>query len=181
MKRHRQTGRGFGFAALAIAALVAAGSLTGCAGYRLGPTNGMAPREKSVQVNAFVNRTLEPRFSDAVTLELRKVLEHDGTYQLATHDDGDVVISGEIIKFERLELSFSPTDVLTARDYRLQVTARVTARERSSGKTLIDQPVLGTTLVRIGNDISSAERQALPLIANDLARNVTSLLVDGAW
>jgi len=30
-------------------------------------------------------------------------------------------------------------------------------------------------------DLNSAERQAAPLIADDLARIVTALLVDGNW
>ena len=37
------------------------------------------------------------------------------------------------------------------------------------------------TLVRVGSDLTSAERQALPVLAEDLARNITSILVDGSW
>ena len=39
----------------------------------------------------------------------------------------------------------------------------------------------GRTTLRPGADFSSAERQAVPLLAEDLARNITSLLVDGSW
>ena len=39
----------------------------------------------------------------------------------------------------------------------------------------------GMTLVRVGPDLQSTERQALPLLATDLANNVTALLVDGSW
>ena len=53
--------------------------------------------------------------------------------------------------------------------------------DRTSGKVLFDQPVTGYTLVRVGSDLTSAERQALPLLAGDLAKRVTSLLVDGTW
>jgi hypothetical protein len=37
------------------------------------------------------------------------------------------------------------------------------------------------TLIRVGSDLTSAERQALPLLAADLARNITALLADGTW
>ncbi len=164
----------------AIAFLVAL-SGSGCGGYRLGPVNGQAAREKSVQVNPFVNQTLEPRLTDAVTQQLRKQLQRDGTYQLATHNDGDIVVSGSITRYNRQEVSFSSTDVLTVRDYRLELTSQVTARERSTGKVLLDQPVTGVTLIRVGNDLVSAERQALPLLAADLAKNVTELLAEGSW
>ncbi len=156
-------------------------TLTGCAGYQLGPTNGLIAREKSIQIVPFANQTLEPRLTDAVTSQLRKVLQHDGTYQLATHDDGDVVVSGIITRFQRHEMSFVPTDILTVRDYRLSLTAQVTARDRTSGKIILDQPVTGYTLIRVGSDLTSTERQSLPLLAADLAKNVTALLVDGSW
>ena len=155
--------------------------LTGCAGYKLGPTNGLAAGEKSIQIVPFANQTLEPRLTDAVTAQLRKVLQHDGTYRLASHDDGDVVVSGIITRFQRHEMSFVPTDILTVRDYRLTLTAQITARDRTSGKVILDQAVSGYTLIRVGSDLTSTERQSLPLLAADLAKNVTALLVDGAW
>ena len=152
----------------------------GC-GYRLGPTTGLGRLDKSVQVVAFSNQTLEPRLTDAVTSQLRKQIQHDGTFRLATQDDGDIVVSGTITRYQRGELSFNPGDTLTVRDFRLIMTARVTARERSSGKLLLDKPVSGYTIMRFTSDLPSAERQALPLLAGDLARNVTSILADGTW
>src|SRR5437867_11194976 len=53
--------------------------LCGCAGYRLGPVNGVAARERSVQVNPFINETHEPHLTDATTQQLRKALQQDGT------------------------------------------------------------------------------------------------------
>ena len=160
--------------------LVALGG-SGCAGYKLGPVNGLAAREKSVQVNPFDNQTLEPRLTDAVTSQLRKQLQRDGTYQLASHNDGDIVVSGSVTRYVRQEVSFSSSDILTVRDYRLELSAQVTARERSTGKVILDQVVTGTTLIRVTTDLTSTERQALPLLAADLAKNVTALLAEGAW
>jgi Lipopolysaccharide-assembly len=160
--------------------LVALGG-TGCAGYRLGPVNGLGAREKSVQVNPFENKTLEPRVGDAVTSQLRNELQRDGTYQLASHNDGDIVVSGSVNRYLRQEVSFSSSDILTVLDYRLELRAQVTARDRGSGKVILDQPVTGTTLIRVTTDLTSAERQALPLLAADLAKNVTALLAEGGW
>jgi len=163
---------------LGVAATLA---LCGCAGYRLGPVNGQAAGARSVQIHPFINKTIEPRLTDAVTDELRRELQRDGTYRLDTHDEGDIVISGVITRYHRLELAFNPADVLTVSDYRLTLTAQVTARERSTGKVLLDRPVTGYTLIRVGSDLTSSERQALPLLAGDLAKNVTALLVEGGW
>ena len=156
-------------------------ALCGCAGYRLGPTNGVAAGEKSVQINPFVNETLEPRLGDAATTALRHRLQHDGTYRLATHGSADIVVNGVLTRYNRHELSLLPNDVLTVRDYRITVTAQVTARDTATGKVLFDRTVTGYTLIRVGPDLISTERQALPLLAEDLAKNVTALLVDGSW
>jgi hypothetical protein len=167
------------FRLLLIFCVVAASS--GCAGYRLGPSNGLAAGGKSIQVVPFTNRTMEPRLSDAIMASLRKELQKDGTYRLATRDAGDIIVSGVITNYHRQELSFQPNDVLTARDYQVSLTAQVTARERSTGKVLLNRPVNGSTLIRVGSDLTSTERQALPLLADDLAKNLTALLVDGSW
>jgi hypothetical protein len=156
-------------------------ALSGCAGYRLGPTNGLAAGEKSVRINPFSNHTMEPRLGDAVTSALRRNIQRDGTYEVATRDTADIVVTGVLKRYERHELSFVPKDVLTVRDYRVSVTAQVTARDTISGKTILDQETTGYTLVRVGTDLTSSERQAAPLLADDLAEKITALLVDGSW
>ena len=153
----------------------------GCAGYRLGPTNGVTAREKSVQVSPFVNQTLQPRLTDTVTSQMRKELQRDGTYQLASAGDADILLSGTLTSYVRSEVTLAANDVLTVRDFRLTLTAHVVVRERSTGKEILNQPVTGYTLMRVGNDLPSAERQAMPLLADDLAKNITALLTDGKW
>src|SRR5881396_939360 len=151
--------------------------LGGCA-YRLGPTNGESAGTRSVQVHPFVNKTIEPRLVEAVSFALRKQLQQDGTYQLSTGAAADIIVTGTIVSFERHSLAFRPRDVVTPRDYRLTITAQVTARERATGKLLLNRNVSGYSDIRVGPDLVSAERQALPLVAADLARNTTALLVD---
>jgi hypothetical protein len=156
--------------------------LAGCAGYGVGPTNGESAGEKTVELKIFANQTLEPRLGDAFATALRREIQRDGTYQLSTHGAADIVVSGVLTRYDRRELSFAPKDVLTVTDYRINVTAKVTARNIDTGKVLLDQQeVTGYTLIRVGSDLTSSERQALPLLADDLAKNVTALLVDGSW
>lgn len=153
----------------------------GCAGYRLGPANGMAAGERSIQVSPFANLTLQPRLTDAVTAQLHKEVQRDGTFRLATQSDGDILLNGTLKRYQRTEVTFATQDILTVRDYRIVLTAQVTATERSTGKLLLNQEVSGYTLIRVGADLPSAERQAAPLLAADLARNITALLAEGKW
>ncbi len=162
-----------------IGAVLVLGS--GCTGYRLGSTADFPAGARSVKVAFFHNGTLEPRLVAALNHALRKQLQQDGTYRLSTREDADVVITGTILKFNRAPISFVAADVITARDYDVTLVAKVTATERATGKVLMNREVGGHTTLRIGTDLASAERQAVPLAATDLARNATSYLVDGNW
>jgi hypothetical protein len=153
----------------------------GCAGYRVGPTNGEIAGAKSVQVNLFRNETFEPRLTEAVGTALRRHLQQDGTYRLGTRGDADIVVDGVIVRYRRSGISFQPSDIITPRDFQITMAAKVTATQRSTGRVMLDKEVTGRTTIRLGADLASAERQAVPLLAEDLARNVTSLLVDGTW
>jgi hypothetical protein len=55
----------------------------------------------------------------------------------------------------------------------------VVAVNVNTGKTILSKDVFGRTYIRIGNDQSSAERQAIPILTDDLARNAVSFVVDG--
>jgi len=168
-----------------LGALVLGGSvaliLAGCAGYKLGPSNGLSAGAKSVQVNPFANKTLEPRLSEAVTYSLRKNLQRDGTFRLDTHGDGDIIVTGVVTHYSRHPLSFQPADIVSVRDYRLTMTVQITARERISGKLILDREVTGFTTLQQGNDLTSEERQVIPVLADNLAKNAVSYLADGSW
>ena len=164
------------FAVVTLAALVA-----GCAGYHLGPVNGTAAGEKTVEVLPFNNQTLQPRLGDAVTRALRERLQTDGTYRLVTHSPGDIVVSGVITRYNREGLSYLNNDVTTTENYRVDITAHVVARECATGKVLFDKNINGYTLINVGTDLADSERQSLPLLAQDLARKITELLTEGAW
>ena len=154
---------------------------SGCAGYRLGPTNGEVAGSKSIQIGLFQNQTFEPRLTEALGTALRRLVQQDGTYRLSTHGDADIVVTGVITKYQRIGISFDPTDVITPRDFQVLMLAKVNATERSTGRVLLDKEVGGRTTIRAGPDLTSAERQGVPVLAEDLARNITSALVDGTW
>jgi hypothetical protein len=156
-------------------------TLAGCAGYKLGPSNGIPAGSRSVQVNPFVNATMEPRLIEPLTEALRRRLQQDGTYRLDTQGDGDLIVTGTITGYDRSELSFQPNDILTVRDYNLRMFAKVTVTERGTGKVILERTVFGRTVIRVGADQSSAERQAIPVLAADLARNASSAITDGSW
>lgn len=165
---------------LQLIALCAVLFAAGCAGYRLGPVNGASTEDKSVEILPFNNQTLQPRLGDTVTQAVREQVQTDGTYHLSTAD-GDIVVSGVITVYSRSGLSFLSSDVLTANNYQVGMIAHVIIRERATGKVLMDKDIKGYTLVHVGSDLVSAERQAMPLLAEDFARKLTQMLTEGTW
>jgi hypothetical protein len=156
-------------------------TLCGCAGYRLGPTNPATTQGRTIQVRFFENKTFEPRLVEPVNRSLRRVLQQDGSLRLSTHGDADLVVTGVIVSYDRLPLAFQPQDVVAVKDYEIRIRAKVKVVERRTGKAVLDREVGGRTSIRVGSDLASAERQGIPLLAEDLAKNVTALLVEGAW
>src|ERR1019366_4102554 len=135
----------------------------GCAGYRVGPTNGEVSGAKSMRLDLFRNETFEPRLSEAVCTALRRDVQQDGTFRLSTQGEADIVVSGVITKYRRMGVSYDPLDVITPRDFQVTIVAKITATERSTGRVIIDKEVGGRTTIQIGPDLASAERQAVPL------------------
>jgi len=155
--------------------------LAGCAGYQLGPVGGAVASEKSIEILPFNNQTFEPRLGDAVTQALRERFQADATYHLATHGDGDIVVTGVISRYSPQGLSYLNNDVTTTENYRVGIIAHVIVRDRDTGKALLDKDVDGYTLIHVGTDLADSERQAAPLLAEDLARNIAELITEGAW
>jgi hypothetical protein len=160
---------------------LAAFFLTGCAGYHLGAVNGAVAGDKTIEVLPFNNQTLQPRFGDAVTQALRERLQVDDTYRLVTSSPGDVVVSGVIRAYEREGLGNLNKDAVTPQNYRIGATAHVVVRDRATGKLILERDIKGHTLVNLGLDFASSERQAAPLLAADLAQNIVAQITEGAW
>jgi hypothetical protein len=155
--------------------------VSSCAGYRLGPPSGLSARAKTVYVATFVNKTLEPRLSEAVTQALRKRLSQEGTFRLVTRGAADIVVSGTLTRYDRQAVAYEYRDVITARDFEATATAHVVAKPTTGGAPLVDCEVRGRATYRIGADQTTSERLALPALADDLARRVAGLLTDGVW
>ena len=151
----------------------------GCAGYRLGPVNGAVAGARSVQVKFFENETLEPRLIAAVNHSLRQQLQQDGTFRVES--EGDLVVSGVLKNFTRNGVNYKPDDILAVQDYSLQLTAQVTVTDRVTGKVMVERDIVGSSLVRVSTDFASGQRQAIPLIANQIALRATSVIADGEW
>lgn len=161
--------------------LLLGGLAGGCATYHLGPTNQQTAGARSVRVAFLHNTTYEPRLTEAVTQALRRHLQQDGTFRLETSDAADLEVEGTLIRYERRPMAFQRRDVVSVQEYELRLTARIVAVDRLNGRRVLDRALEGRTTIQVGADLPSVEQQALPLLADDLARRTTTALTEGGW
>ncbi len=90
-------------------------------------------------------------------------------------------VTGVIKSYHRKGLSYLKGENATTENYRVGVVAHVTVRDSVSDKLVLEKDVKGYTLVNVGSDLASADRQAQLLLAEDLAKNISELITEGAW
>ena len=151
----------------------------GCAGYRVGP---VAKRNfTSIAVPVFRNETLLPQLEAQVSNAIIKRLQQDGSLRIETEPRADVVLTGTIFRYERNALRTLRSDTGVPREFEIAITVRVEAKDRRTGETVLKSTeVVGKSDVFIGEDQQSAEEQVLPLVADDIGRQIARLLVE-SW
>jgi hypothetical protein len=117
--------------------------LAGCAGYKLGPTNGLPAGSRSVEVRSFVNKTKRTAHHRVPGQFHAQTIQQDGSFRLETSGRGDILVTGEIIRFNRSGLSYQTNDVLTPQEYTLALVAHVVAINVNTGKTNLNKEVSG--------------------------------------
>jgi hypothetical protein len=151
--------------------------LFGCAGYHVGPVSKR--NFKSIAVPMFRNTTLRPQLEAQISNAIIQRLQQDGSLRIENEPRADVVLKGTIIKYFREALRSLRTDTGVPREYEISITVRVEATDRRTGETVLKPTeVIGKSDVFIGENQASAEEQVLPLIADDIAKRVTGLLVE---
>ena len=156
-------------------------SLGGCAGYHIGPVQPYYLRSvHSIAVPTFENKTLVPRIAVLVTDSVIKQFQQDGTYRIAGDDQADAILKGEITRINRVPARSVRGNVLATTEFNLALRVRYSLVERKTGKVLAAPvEVIGTTSFFVGPDITSDERQAFPLAAEELATRLVSQLSEG--
>ena len=152
---------------------------SGCAGYKLGSVKPAYLRGiQSIAVPTFTNRTLTPRIEALVAGTVVKQFQQDGTYRITTEEQADGILQGEIISVSRSPARSVRGNVLSTTEFMLTVRASYTLVDKA-GKTLGAGQAGGGTSFFVSSDVSTDERQALPLAAEELARQLVSQLSEG--
>ncbi|MFL6529324.1 MAG: LPS assembly lipoprotein LptE [Chthoniobacterales bacterium] len=163
----------------AVAALALATALSGCAGYRLGDVkpNTLKGVHK-IAVNTFHNNTYLPRVESLVTNTVIKQIQQDGTYQITSAADADAILDGTITAVARNPARSLRGNVLATTEFNLAITVGWSLHPKT-GAPLAAGSISGGTSFFVGSDVTTDERQAIPLAAEDLAVRLVSQISEG--
>ena len=163
------------FAAAAVCLLFA-----GCLGYHIGPVKPNYLRDiHTLAVPVLDNRTLLPRIEVLVTDAIIKQFQQDGTYRIVEGDQADATLKGEITAITRTPARSLRGNVLATTEFSLVMHVRYRLLARNGTALIPPTEVIGTTTFFVGTDVTTDERQALPLAAEELADHLVTQLSEG--
>jgi hypothetical protein len=163
----------------AFSALLLAFLFEGCAGYTLGPAKpAYLAQVHSIAVPTFGNITLSPRIEVLVTSTVIKQFQQDGTFRIANEDQADAILKAEIVAVGRSPARSVRGNVLSTTEFNLSLIVKYSLIGHD-GKVLTTAGASGNTSFFVGSDVSTDERQAMPLAAEELAKQLVSQLSEG--
>jgi len=149
--------------------------LSGCA-YKLGTVHD--PGYKRMFVENFRSDVDEPGLENLVSTTIVKQIQNDGTVQVTSLEDADVVLRGRIVEFKMTPVTYSRSNELTPTEATMSITASYTITRKGETSPLYKGRITGNTSLFIGNDLQSDKRQGVPLAAEDLGRQIISQIAD---
>lgn len=154
--------------------------LAGCAGYHVGPVQPTYMKGyHTIAVPSFHNDTLTPRLEVMMADAVIRQLQQDGTYEVGSESNSDLILQGSVTSIERSPLRALRGNVLATTEFQLDLKVSFTLTDRRTGKLVKQRAVIGTTTFFVGGDVQQDEQQALPLAAEKAAVQMVSYLSEG--
>jgi len=155
-------------------------ALGGCLGYHIGPVKPYYLRDvHAITIPNFKNSTLVPRIEVLVTDTVIKQLQQDGTFQITNEDKADAILTGEITRITRAPARSVRGNVLATTEFSLLLLVRYSLTGRDGKQLLPPTDAIGTTTFFVSSDVTTDERQALPLATEDLASRLVTQISEG--
>ncbi len=151
---------------------------TGCSwmGYNVGST--LPPGIRSVFVPVFANQTGEPQLEFETTNAAIQEFQKDGTLRVAGKDQADAILEVKITRYDLAPVRYREDQRTTAREYRLTLTADMSFRKLANSEVLMTKTVTGEATFAVIGDLPTAQRNALPAAAKNLAHYLVRNVVE---
>jgi Lipopolysaccharide-assembly len=163
--------------------------LVACLGYHIGPVKPYYLQDvHTIAVPTFENNTLIPRIEVLVTDTVIKQFQQDGTFKIASNENADLILKGEISRITRSPARSVAGNVLATSEFNLVMNLKYKLVGHDGKLVGPPSEVSGSTSFFVGNtssisttngDVTTDERQALPLATEELANHLVSQLSEG--
>lgn len=152
--------------------------LGGCAGYQLG--TGSAPKFSTLFIAPVTTETLIPQAQVLVTTQLREAFSRDGRITLVNSAEAaDAVLTVALSGYNRDVAVARQDDTGLARRFDVTLQARATLTDNRTKQALFTQrPLVAKRGVFTDSGLVPSEYQALPLLAEQLAKEATHAVLD---
>jgi hypothetical protein len=114
-----------------------------------------------------------------VTDTVIKQLQQDGTFQITNGDKADATLTGEIERITRAPARSVRGNVLATTEFSLWLVVKYSLTGRDGKQLVPASDAIGTTTFFVTSDVTSDERQALPLATEDLASRLVTQISEG--
>src|SRR5205085_7318013 len=105
--------------------------------------------------------------------------QQDGTYRIAERNGADAVLKAQITEVSRSPARSVRGNVLATTEFNLVMKVRYSVSGQNGTVLVPPNDVIGTTSFFVGTDVTTDERQALPLAAEELAIHLVTQLSEG--
>ena len=125
-----------------------------------------------------------------VTDTVIKQVQQDGTYQITNGDKADATLTGEISRITRAPARSVRGNVLATTEFSLWLVVKYSLAGRDGKQLVPPNDAIGTTTFFVDGaatsaqqittgDVTTDERQALPLATEDLASRLVTQISEG--
>lgn len=161
-----------------VGACVAAAALLlgGCTTYELG--SALPPDIETLYIPTVVNATDEPLLESAVTREVLREFQRDGTLKLVDEASADARLDIRLVGFKLQAIKFERDDTRATQVYQMLIDAKVKLTRAGETAPMMERDMLGDTFFDFFGDLASSKVTATPLAARDLAHDIVESLVE---
>ena len=149
---------------------------SGCAGYRIGTS--LPDNIKTISVPTFRNETNEPDLDRTVTSETIREIQRDRTLSIVSEESGDIILTASIVSAKMTPVRYETNAARVVDEYRLTLRAKIVVTRGEDGSKIFSEVVEGYSTFVASGDLATSKRTAIPDAATDLAKNITTRIVE---
>ena len=148
----------------------------GCANYRW--TSRVPEELRTVAVPVFQNKTKVAEIGPMTTQYTLREFQREGTFAIRRSGDSSIEVQGVVTAVDFKPISYTRGYGMRAGEYRAVATVEISIINKDKGTVLVsNRPCKAETTVSVQGDNLTAQRNAVPRLSAEIARQVVDAVV----